>query len=208
MDTKKSLFLGLGIALIGGFIAYQVFTPGDASSTRSPQVAGVVAPTPAPTSASGSMGGHVAAPAPTLTTIPAPAAVVDYAPDFSLTSLEGKQIALSDYRGDKSVVLDFFATWCHNCQRAMPELSRMYDKYEGQIEVIGVNLKEKQSTVQGFVDSRDINFPIVMDPSGVASRDYGVRYTNTHVLIGRDGAIVKTVSGDLRESDLLALINS
>lgn len=128
------------------------------------------------------------------------------APDFTLTNLKGEEITLSSYRGEKPVVLDFFATWCPNCQRDMPKLSKMYEKYSDQVEVIGINLQERQSLVEDFIEERGILFPIVMDPRGSASRDYGVRYTNYHILVGIDGNISGLVPGDISESDILSLI--
>lgn len=128
--------------------------------------------------------------------------------DFTLDSLEGGSITLSDYRGEKPVVLDFFATWCHNCRRDMPNLSKMYEKYSDQVEVIGVNLQEKESKIQKYIDSAEILFPIVLDPRKDASRKFGVTYTNYHVLIGIDGDIAGIVPGDISESQILALIES
>ena len=132
----------------------------------------------------------------------------DTAPDFTLTSLSGESIKLSDYRGEKPVVLDFFTTWCPNCRRDMPKLSRMYDTYKDQVEVIGINLREKEGKVRSFIDSRNISFPIVLDPLGQAARFYGVQYTNYHVLIDIDGNIAGIVPGDINESQILSLINS
>src|SRR3989338_759969 len=68
------------------------------------------------------------------------------APDFSLESLSGGTISLADYRGKKPVVLDFWASWCPNCRRDMPNLNRYYDKYKDRVEVIGINLHENKNT--------------------------------------------------------------
>jgi len=130
------------------------------------------------------------------------------APDFTLKTLEGGEITLSSYIGKKPVVLDFFATWCPNCRRDMLKLSKMYDKYSAQVEVIGINLQEKASTVRKFIESRNISFPIVLDPKGAASRIYGIQYTNYHVLINKEGNIVGIVPGDISESDIIKVINS
>ena len=128
------------------------------------------------------------------------------APDFSLQSLDGNTITLSEYRGKKPVILDFFATWCPNCKRAMPKLNKWYEKYKDQVEVIGVDLQEDRNKVQKFIDSRNISFPIVLDPNSQVSRAYGIRYTNTHFLIDIDGNIVREIPGDIRESDVKSLI--
>ena len=129
------------------------------------------------------------------------------APNFSLQDLSGNTITLADYKGVKPVILDFWTTWCPNCQRDMPKLNSYYQKYKDQVEVIGVNLQENKSLVEKFVEQRGLTFPIVLDPAGIASRSYSVRYTNYHVLIDKDGNIVKTIPGDISESDILTLIN-
>jgi len=135
-------------------------------------------------------------------------ATVELAPDFTLQSLEGSEITLSDYRGKKPVVLDFWASWCPNCQRDMPKLNSWYQDYGDDIEVIGVNMQEELGVVQGYVDRKRIDFPIVMDPAGVVSRAYGVRYTNYHVMIDKGGRVSKIVAGDVSEKEILALIDN
>ena len=128
----------------------------------------------------------------------------DLAPDFTLDRFGGGVISLVDYRGVKPVVLDFWASWCHNCERDMPKLSKMYDKYKDQVEVIGVNLREKNNAIEKFVNKHDINFPIALDP-GTVARQYNIRYTNHHVLIDKEGKMVKVVPGDLSERDFKSL---
>lgn len=132
---------------------------------------------------------------------------VQTAPAFSLEDLSGTTISLADYQGVKPVILDFWATWCPNCQRDMPRLNVYYEKYKDKVEVIGINLQENKSLVAKFVEQKGLTFPIVLDPASIASRSYGVRYTNYHVLIDINGNIVTTVPGDIRESDIQALIN-
>lgn len=128
------------------------------------------------------------------------------APDLSLELLSGGTFNLADYRGKKPVVLDFWASWCPNCRRDMPNLNRYYDKHKDQVEVIGINLHENKSTVQKFISSQDINFPIALDPQSIAARKFGIQYTNTHFLISKEGKLVRTIPGDIRESDIESLI--
>ena len=132
---------------------------------------------------------------------------IQTAPDFSLERLGGGTLTLAEYKGRKPVVLDFWATWCPNCQRDMPKLSALYDKYKDKVEVIGINLHENPSLVQKFITQRGITFPIALDPNDVATRAYGVRYTNFHVLIDIEGNVVKAIPGDISESDITSLIN-
>jgi len=160
------------------------------------------------TTTSTSMGGHGST-----TAAVEPAAATDTtasrptAPDFTLTTLEGETITLSDYQGEKPVILDFWASWCHNCQRAFPKTARLYDEYSDQVEIIGVNLKESASAAQAFVDRTGATFPNGLD-AGSISGSYGVRYTNTHVLIDIDGGIVDMFASDLTEAHIEALLGA
>lgn len=132
---------------------------------------------------------------------------VKYAPDFSLLDLSGKQLSVSDFRDQKAVILDFWASWCPNCQRDMPKLSGWHDKYQDKVAVIGVNLQESESIVRNYIKRSQISFPVVFDPRGVASNAYAIRYTNTHFLINKAGVLVKTIPGDISEADIIKLIN-
>jgi len=126
--------------------------------------------------------------------------------DFSLAKLGGETISVSEFRGKKPVVVDFWASWCPNCRRDMPNLNRFYEKYKDKVEVIGVNLQESESTVGKFIASKGISFPIALDPRGEASRAFGIQYTNTHFLIDINGKLIRTIPGDIRESDITSLI--
>ncbi|TSD05600.1 MAG: thiol-disulfide oxidoreductase [Parcubacteria group bacterium Greene0714_7] len=130
------------------------------------------------------------------------------APDFSLDKLGGGTVTLAEYKGRKPVVLDFWATWCPNCQRDMPHLNAFYEKYKDKIEVIGIDLQEDPSIVQKFISDRNITFPIALDAQGVATQAFGVRYTNFHVLVDANGNVVKAIPGDIQESDFKLLLGS
>src|SRR3989344_9580247 len=134
------------------------------------------------------------------------ALTINNAPDFTLERLDGGTISLVDFRGKKPVGGDFWGSWCPNCRRDMPNLNRFYEKYKDKVEVIGVNLQEKESTVQNFITSHGISFPVALDPRGQASRAYGIQYTNTHVLIDRAGNLVRIIPGDIGEGDIVSLI--
>lgn len=130
------------------------------------------------------------------------------APDFSLTRLDGGTITLSEFRGKKPVVVDFWASWCPNCRRDMPKMSAMYPKYKDQVEIIGINLQESEGTARRYIESAGIQFPIALDPFGNASSQYGIRYTNTHFLVDKTGNIIREIPGDIRESDIQWLIEN
>jgi thiol-disulfide isomerase/thioredoxin len=124
----------------------------------------------------------------------------------AFNKLGGGTIDLKDYVGEKPVILVFWASWCPYCQKSMPVLSKLYEKYKDQIEIIGVNMQETEQTAQNFIDDYDILYPIVMDPDSRISNEFGITYTNVHVLINIDGSVNRTIPGDIQESDIQSLL--
>jgi peroxiredoxin len=89
----------------------------------------------------------------------------ELAPDFTLSTLEGETITLSDFRGQIVLVNDF-ATWCGPCQAETPSLVDVYNSAGEDVVFIGLNLQESQSKVAEFKDQYDIPYPLVLDPDG------------------------------------------
>jgi peroxiredoxin len=119
--------------------------------------------------------------------------VGDPAPDFQLTSLDGKPVKLSDYRG-RYVLLNFWATWCPPCREEMPALEETYRAYRDRgWVVLGVNIAETKVTVGGFVRQQGVTFPIVLDSDRSVTERYHVEPIPTSYLIGPDGRIRKKV---------------
>jgi peroxiredoxin len=85
------------------------------------------------------------------------------APDFTLLSVDGKAVRLSDFRG-KSVVLNFWATWCPPCRKEFPELVALYNANKDRgLVVLGINLQEPPDQVRKFAQEYGATFPIVID---------------------------------------------
>ena len=117
------------------------------------------------------------------------------APDFTLPSLDGRQVTLSQFRG-KGVILVFWVTWCHICQAELPMLQKVYQQYRSQgLEVIAVNYKDSPGAVQAFVRERNLGFYVLLDRGGTVNSLYRVRGFPTTVFIAPDGKIVKITVG-------------
>lgn len=137
--------------------------------------------------------------------------VENLAYDFELKNLEGEKVRLSDYRGKKPVIVEFWNLWCHNCQREMPKLQKTYEKYDGKFEIIGVNLLpnkgsldnwDSKKDIRYFIDKHGINFPIVFDKDLSVAKKYKVKVTNHHFLINLDGTIYDDFYIDLDDKKL------
>tara|TARA_B100000700_G_scaffold259198_1_gene293884 strand:+ start:448 stop:996 length:549 start_codon:yes stop_codon:yes gene_type:complete len=122
----------------------------------------------------------------------------DTAPDFNLRSPEGKRIHLKSLLEEGPVLLDFWATWCKPCVKAMPKLQKVYDKYKDQgLTVVGVNEDgpRGQAKVKPFLRSKKLTFPIALDlDSSVANRMRVTAYPTT-LLLDQDGMIVYRQAG-------------
>jgi peroxiredoxin len=118
------------------------------------------------------------------------------APDFTLPTLEGKDLSLSSLKG-KVVLVAFWSIYCHVCQQEMPKLDSLYKKYkEKGLEVIGVNIdREPVETIQGSVKERGLSFPILLDGEKKAKKAYQARAVPTAFILDRNGIIVDKVVG-------------
>lgn len=93
---------------------------------------------------------------------PAPK-VGEPAPDFTLPDVDGNVVRLSDFRG-KTVVMNFWATWCPPCRKEFPELVELYDtNKDSGLVVLGINLQEPPDQVRKFAEKYGATFPIVID---------------------------------------------
>ncbi len=116
------------------------------------------------------------------------------ATDFTLTDVEGKQVALSDYLGKSAILVDFWATWCKPCVAEMVHLQKLYDKKKaGGFVVLAVSLDgpETEAQVAPFAKNKGFTFPILLDPETRATSLYNPRRAAPYtVIIDRRGKVV------------------
>jgi len=116
--------------------------------------------------------------------------VGDEAPDFVLQTLNGKEVKLSLYRGEKGVVIDFFATWCPPCRAGVPHLIRFGKEYaDRDIVVLGVNLDKKQEDIAAFAEKAGIPYAVLLNPDGSVAQQYGVSGIPTYIGVDKRGII-------------------
>ena len=120
----------------------------------------------------------------------------DLAPDFTLKTLDGEPVSLSDLRG-QPVLINFWATWCGPCRIEMPLIEEMYQKYKDEgFVVLAVDIEESITVVQSFVNSMGLTFPILLDYKGeVSNGPYRIRALPTSYFVGRDGKITAAHRG-------------
>ncbi len=121
----------------------------------------------------------------------APAEIQKAAPEFTGTTLEGKVIKLSHYKG-KVVLLDFWASWCGPCKREFPFLVQLHHALKDQnFTVIGINVDTDRSKAERFLAGQKVkpDFPIVFDGKGKIAERYQLQGMPTTILIDKNGVI-------------------
>lgn len=109
------------------------------------------------------------------------------APNFTLKSLQGKNLKLSEMTGNV-VLINFWASWCGPCREEMPLLNALHKKYEPLgFTVLGVNVEEKADNARGFLNDFPVDFPVLLDNKNQVSKLYNVVAMPTTVVVDRDG---------------------
>ncbi len=111
------------------------------------------------------------------------------APDFSLKDVSGATVRLADFRG-KTVLLDFWATWCVPCNESIPLYIKMQDKLKSKgFVVIGVDEDEKGDVASAYARDHGMNYPVLMDSGTELFKKYGGRDLPAAFLIDAQGQI-------------------
>ncbi|OXU14622.1 TlpA family protein disulfide reductase [Sedimentisphaera salicampi] len=112
--------------------------------------------------------------------------------DMELETLEGKEISLSDYKGDV-VLVDFWATWCGPCVEEVPHLKDIYEKYSGEgFEILAISLDKSEEDLKKFVEDKQIKWPQHFDGKGWDNeyvKKYNIRGIPTMWLVDKEGRL-------------------
>jgi thiol-disulfide isomerase/thioredoxin len=119
----------------------------------------------------------------------------DAAPDFQLTTLEGKPLSLAEYK-NKVILLNFWATWCGPCRAEIPDLVELQNKYKDQLQVIGLVVDdEDQAAIKKFVAEFGIHYPVALATDALRLRYGGIPALPTSFVLDAEGRIVQKHEG-------------
>lgn len=133
-------------------------------------------------------------------------AVGKEAPDFTLQSMDGKEVKLSDYKG-KKVYLKFWASWCGPCKKSMPELMELAVKPDRDFEILSViapgiqGEKTVEQFPQWFQEQGYKDIPVLYDTKATTFQAYQIRSIPTEYLIDSQGKIGKIQFGAISNAD-------
>lgn len=115
------------------------------------------------------------------------------APGFTLKDLDGKDVSLSDFRG-KWVILDFWGSWCPWCIKGFPELKEAYEKYKGQLVIVGIDCRESEADWRAGVAKYELPWVNVYNPADSnLTTEYAVPGYPTKAIINPEG-IIKNIT--------------
>ena len=117
------------------------------------------------------------------------------APDFEISTTDGRRVRLSDFRG-RPVVVNFHALWCTSCLTELPEIKAVQEERGlDAFSVLAVNSGESKSRALEFVEYLDAPFTFGLDTNLTVSDAYGVRGLPATVFIDADGVIRAVYAG-------------
>jgi len=118
------------------------------------------------------------------------------APDFTLQSLDGKTVRLSDFRG-KAVLLNFWATWCSPCKIEMPWFVELQKQYgPGGLQVVGVAMDDASTKeIADFAKEMGVNYPVLIGKESVGDAYGGVQFLPENFYIDRNGKVLDRAFG-------------
>jgi peroxiredoxin len=129
------------------------------------------------------------------------------APDFTLKTMDGKEVRLSDNEG-KPALINFWASWCPPCKAEMPHIQEAYEQYKREINFHMVNLavQDNPDEMKKYIQKEKFTFPILLDETGEVAQEYNVTGIPQTVIVNTDGEIVKVVIGAMTKEQLQELL--
>lgn len=114
-------------------------------------------------------------------------------PDFKLKDADNNWITFSEIKGKNLTVIDFWATWCSPCMKAIPKLNKIYDIYkEKGVQFIGLNMDSPRNAakIKPFINAHNIQYPVLKDPDGTVTSKLNITSIPVLLIVDKNGEIV------------------
>jgi peroxiredoxin len=119
----------------------------------------------------------------------APGIVGKEAPDFALKGIDGRNLRLSEFRG-QVVLINFWARWAGDTRQLMPALDRINTTYQrAGLVVLGISVDEDVRRAREFADGMSVSYPILFDAGSSIGKDYQLQKMPMTILVDRAGVI-------------------
>lgn len=116
------------------------------------------------------------------------------APPIKVTTTSGQPVTLANYKG-YVLLIDFFASWCHPCEKSIPHLIELNKKYGKQgLQILGLSLDEDSYDLIDFIKPKKLNYPVALADEDLQEK-YGLRSIPTMVIVDKKGNVVEQIMG-------------
>jgi peroxiredoxin len=113
--------------------------------------------------------------------------------DFVLDNLQNEQVSLESLKGEQLTIIDFWATWCKPCTKAMPKLNELYHQFkQAGLSVIGISCDGPRSISQiaAVANSLGIDYPILKDVNCEVMNDNQYQVFPTLIMLNSDNEVI------------------
>ncbi len=119
------------------------------------------------------------------------------APAVRVNDLDGRPVDLGQWIGRKPVLLEFWATWCPNCEELLPRLRAAHQRLGERVEFLGVNVTVNQTPerVRRYLEQHPMPFRVLYDSEGASTRAFEAPATSFVVILDAAGRVVYTGVG-------------
>ena len=123
------------------------------------------------------------------------------APDAQVEDMEGNEVSLLEVIGGRPALIEFWASWCEQCEALQPEIDRVQERFGEEVAVVAVAVAVSQSRrrVRRHVEQHGPVYDFVYDANGEAVRAYKALTTSIVVLVDGEGRVVSTGVGPEQE---------
>lgn len=135
---------------------------------------------------------------------------IPVAQDFTLPTLNGESVSLSDSKG-KITIVNFWATWCPPCREEMPHMQSFYEKHHEEVEILAVNvtnMDDGRPAIEQFVQEHELTFPILLDESGEVGLTYEIMTLPTSYILDAEGRVFQKIIGAMDEQVMNELVEA
>jgi thiol-disulfide isomerase/thioredoxin len=125
------------------------------------------------------------------------------APAVVVNDLDGKPVDLAQYIGKQPLFIEFWATWCEQCDALLPRIRSAQAAYGSKVQFLGVNVTVNQprDRVRKYLETHQPGFKTLYDDEGTSIRAYQVPATSYVVIVDRSGKVAYTGLGGEQSFD-------
>lgn len=125
--------------------------------------------------------------------------------NFTLQDLKGNEVSISDFQG-KKVFINFWATWCPNCEVEMPHMQTIWEEFGEEVVVVAVDIGESKDTVKKYIDKEGYTFKVLLDKENEIAGKFGITAVPTSILLDENGNLIYGVRGAMTYESMVKFV--